>query len=203
MKEPTLSPLSKSTLRPQFLKLALRADSGLSVGQVIPITQARTILGRSVEAGIAVDDSKVSRSHAAIDIQNGFHRLVDLGSTNGTYLNGRRVENCQILNPGDEIRVGSTVYVVELLDKVKHTAGKTWREATSIMMSAQPRQAVVSSHPRSATPAPFRAGKPAAAHGMLDVPRARLSPTQLTYARWAVAAVSLLVTAAAIAIRIG
>lgn len=122
------------TLRSQNLKLALRSDSGLGIGMVYPLTNKRNVLGRSVDVDVPVEDSKVSRNHASIDLQNGFHYLVDLGSTNGTYLNGKRLATSKRISLGDRIRVGSAVYVVELLDQAKAGLSKHWRESTRILM---------------------------------------------------------------------
>ncbi len=118
------------TLRPQNLKLLLRANSGLALGTIYPLNLNRNVLGRSVDAMVPVDDSKVSRNHASVDIQNGFHYLVDLGSINGTFLNGHKIERAMPISVGDELRIGSSVFHVELLDQAKNHAGKSWREAT-------------------------------------------------------------------------
>jgi len=124
------------TLRPQNLKLALRANSGLALGTIYPLDSNRNILGRSVDAAVAVDDAKVSRNHATVDIQNGFHYLADLGSINGTYLNGERIDHAIMISVGDRIRIGSAVFHVELLDQAKIYANRSWREATrAIVMS--------------------------------------------------------------------
>lgn len=125
-----------ATRRAQNQKLALRADSGLSVGQFYPLASTRTILGRNLEADVPVDDTKVSRQHAAIDQRNGFYMLADLGSTNGTYLNGRRVEQACFLNAGDRVRLGSTTFVVELREKARQAMHKSWREPTMVLQGA-------------------------------------------------------------------
>lgn len=186
------------SMRPQNMKLALRADSGLSVGQYYPLGQSRSILGRSVEAAIPVDDTKASRSHAAVDFQNGFYLLVDLGSTNGTFLNGTRLEVSQFLNPGDEIRIGSTVYVVELLEKARQNSTRNWREPTSIIMPEAVARAGRVNTKENFRPAWTSTALPAHA------PRGRrFTEGQITYGRWVVAVASLVITAAAIALRIG
>jgi pSer/pThr/pTyr-binding forkhead associated (FHA) protein len=121
------------TLRLQNLKLALRADSGLAIGTVHPLDLDRMILGRSVEADVPVDDKLVSRTHAAIDFSQGFFHIVDLGSTNGTYLNGSRVDCAARISVGDELRLGSSVFMVEPLDDAKSSAGSHWRESTKVL----------------------------------------------------------------------
>jgi len=121
------------TLRRQNTKLVLKADSGLLVGNIYSLQNSRNIIGRSVEAVVSVDDLKVSRHHAAIDNRNGFYYVVDLGSTNGTFKNGNKVQFSEILSPGDEVRVGSAVFKVEILDKAKSQMAEYWSEPTRLI----------------------------------------------------------------------
>jgi hypothetical protein len=66
----------------------------------------RLVLGRSREADLVVDDPNVSRRHAELRREGQDWRIVDLGSTNGVKVNGRRVEQAQ-LEPGDGIVLGT------------------------------------------------------------------------------------------------
>lgn len=67
-------------------------------------------IGRSSECSIVVNDVKVSRVHAQlVQGDTGTVSVVDLGSTNGTRINGKRFTGEMRLNPGDELRVGDTV----------------------------------------------------------------------------------------------
>ncbi len=67
-------------------------------------------IGRSGECSVVVNDVKVSRVHAQlVQSDNGNISVVDLGSTNGTMVNGKRIVGEMRLNPGDELRVGDTV----------------------------------------------------------------------------------------------
>ncbi len=65
-------------------------------------------IGRSKAAGIALHDPEVSRHHARLSSRDGVVYLEDLGSRNGTFLNGRRVTEAIELREGDEIDVGTT-----------------------------------------------------------------------------------------------
>jgi hypothetical protein len=71
-------------------------------------------LGRSRENDIVVEDSGASRRHAEVRSRGGAWVLSDLRSTNGTKLNGRRVEHPEVIQPGDEIKIGSSTLVFEL-----------------------------------------------------------------------------------------
>ena len=71
-------------------------------------------LGRSRQCDVTVDDPNVSRTHAEVRPRGGSWVLSDLGSTNGSRLNGHRVEGTEVLKPGDEIELGTTVLQFEL-----------------------------------------------------------------------------------------
>lgn len=81
-------------------------------GVVHPVTSARVVLGRSRECDVTLADSNVSRRHAELVQEGATYWLVDLGSTNGTLLNGRRITR-EKLQPGDRITIGSTEAVFD------------------------------------------------------------------------------------------
>jgi hypothetical protein len=76
-------------------------------GREVPITGDRVVIGRSRECDIRLSDANVSRRHAEVRHEDDAYWVVDLGSTNGTELNGRRVERAK-LTPGDTITLAST-----------------------------------------------------------------------------------------------
>jgi hypothetical protein len=72
-------------------------------GQRVQIMQARFVIGRSRSASdFAINDSNVSRQHAAVEWLRGHYHIVDMGSTNGIQFQGRRVER-KVIYDGDEI----------------------------------------------------------------------------------------------------
>ena len=71
-------------------------------------------LGRSRECEIVVEDPNVSRQHAELRPRGGAWVISDLGSTNGTRVNGRTIKGPEVVRPGDEIEVGSSVITFEL-----------------------------------------------------------------------------------------
>jgi hypothetical protein len=75
----------------------LAAGSLLASGQIT--------LGRSSSCQLVFDDDTVSRRHAALVLKHGAWHVVDLGSSNGTYVNGRRVIEAEV-RPGDELTLG-------------------------------------------------------------------------------------------------
>ena len=89
----------------------------------IPLERDTVTLGRSLDADIRLNDSKASRLHAQIwlhkDADSGVVRygIKDLGSTNGTLVNGKAVSET-LLNDGDKILVGDHLFRFELLDEI-------------------------------------------------------------------------------------
>ena len=65
-------------------------------------------IGRESGNVVQLDDNEVSRRHAEIRVSEGVPSIVDLGSSNGTFVNGRRVERTRLV-PGDQVLVGRTV----------------------------------------------------------------------------------------------
>ena len=68
-------------------------------------------LGRGENEDIRLEASGLSRSHAELTRQGPVYALHDLGSTNGTFVNGRRIEHAA-LSPGDVLRLGDALGVV-------------------------------------------------------------------------------------------
>ena len=81
-------------------------------GRVVPLTTSRVVVGRSRECDIRVEDNNVSRRHCEL-VQEGptAWNVADLGSTNGTEVNGKRVSGKQRLDDGDRITIGGTELV--------------------------------------------------------------------------------------------
>jgi pSer/pThr/pTyr-binding forkhead associated (FHA) protein len=78
---------------------------GFYEGLEVPIDRDRFVIGRGVEADLAVAEPTISRMHAAFEREGDGFILQDLGSTNGTRVNGQR-ETRALLRDGDEIELG-------------------------------------------------------------------------------------------------
>jgi Protein of unknown function (DUF3662)/FHA domain len=93
-----------------------RTDTALVLldGKRMVVGPAGVTLGRSRQCDIVVNDSNVSREHAEIRPRGGSWVLRDLGSTNGSSLNGRRIDGPEVLKPGDEIELGTSKMTFEL-----------------------------------------------------------------------------------------
>jgi len=81
---------------------------GNDQGTRFELTEERMGIGRDPANAILVHDSEVSRHHAEIRFQEHRHLLLDLGSSNGTYVNGRRITQAELAT-GDHIQIGRTV----------------------------------------------------------------------------------------------
>jgi pSer/pThr/pTyr-binding forkhead associated (FHA) protein len=94
----------------------LEVVAGRAVGMSI-LLDDELLIGRHAEgAGRLADDDEISRSHARISLdRSGFCAIEDLGSTNGTFVNGLRIKGPQTLSVGDTIEVGGTTLVVREL----------------------------------------------------------------------------------------
>jgi diguanylate cyclase (GGDEF)-like protein len=91
--------------------IMISAKSAAGIGRMHKLDKSEVVLGRSSECQFQVDDDGISRRHAKVCLApDGKFQVVDLGSTNGTYLNGTRVD-AAVLKDGDKIQIGSNTVV--------------------------------------------------------------------------------------------
>lgn len=88
-------------------RLVVVAALGLDPGTEIDLGETST-LGRAPGAEVRIQDNFASAAHARIYQQGEGMVIEDLGSTNGTYLNGRQLRKIVALKPGDTVRIGDT-----------------------------------------------------------------------------------------------
>lgn len=90
----------------------LQSVEGIEAGKEFPLSKPLNTIGRAPDNSIVIEGILVSRNHAQIERRGDQFWLVDLGSTNGTYVNGTRIAEYQ-LQRGDSIRIGKAVLVFQ------------------------------------------------------------------------------------------
>jgi FhaA, N-terminal domain/FHA domain len=106
------APLETQAATPTELGLQREVVTLNANGRRHEISKRRTVLGRSKDSDIQIEDSNVSRKHAELRQEGTVYWIVDLDSTNGVEINGRRVKRAKLDN-GDTITIGSTDIVFD------------------------------------------------------------------------------------------
>jgi len=99
------------------MEVKLVVVGGVHAGKEIPVRRARFIIGRSKECQLRPGCNLVSRRHCAILREGGRIVVEDLGSTNGTFVNGSRIDSPHPLSHGDRLDVGSMKFEVCWVEK--------------------------------------------------------------------------------------
>ncbi|MHB8986014.1 MAG: FhaA domain-containing protein [Eubacteriales bacterium] len=105
--------LKEPALRPEPNNL-LEVSAGPERGKIFVLKKLPAVIGRSPGCDIVLNDSAISRRHARMDRQGGTYYVDDLDSTNGTSVNGAKIAGSVRLSPGDEITVGTTVFLFKV-----------------------------------------------------------------------------------------
>ena len=92
---------------------AVRVMRGFYEGLDLPLDRDWLVVGRGRGADMVIHEPTISRAHAAVGFREGAFFVQDLGSTNGTFLNGSRRERAR-LSDGDEIQMGRLLLRVRL-----------------------------------------------------------------------------------------
>lgn len=86
--------------------------NGPMAGQQVMLDKPSFVLGRDPAGDVVIDDGEVSRRHARLIAQSGGYAIEDLGSTNGTFVDGQRIRSVMPLQPGASVRLGELVSFV-------------------------------------------------------------------------------------------
>ncbi|NOX54261.1 MAG: FHA domain-containing protein [Planctomycetes bacterium] len=95
-----------------MLKAELKAIGGKHDGQIIPLATKKFLIGREQDCHLRPNSDAVSRHHCVIVMDEYTVRVRDLGSTNGTFVNGERIQGQVILKSGDRIEIGDLTFEV-------------------------------------------------------------------------------------------
>ena len=93
------------------MKVKLRVMQGKRAGKEIAIPLGRFLVGRGTDSHLQLKSDSVSRAHCQLSVKDDRVKVKDLGSRNGTHVNGKQVTSC-LLNDGDELRVGKMGFIV-------------------------------------------------------------------------------------------
>ena len=97
--------MSKTTYR-----LVMRR--GPTPGLVIELSKSDMTIGRDLSNDLVINDVEISRKHVRLLLQGESYRIEDLGSTNGSFVNGQRLTGSHLLVPGDLVSLGEHVTLV-------------------------------------------------------------------------------------------
>ena len=127
---------------------------GFNKGAVYPLEADETIIGRGEENGIVLNIAEVSRTHAVlIKAEEGF-MIKDLGSTNGTYVDKKKVGGKYLLKPGDTIMLGDAIYMTYQADidpEETLIAPRPEEKEAADVTAVTPKPAMVPSEPALST----------------------------------------------------
>ena len=102
---------------------------------LIPITHLPFRVGRDPQCELAVTSSDLSRNHARIEADGGGGlRVVDLGSTNGTFVNRQRIQEAMAIKEGDILHFGTSEFRLKYKASPRAAQGKTERQSTATIM---------------------------------------------------------------------
>ncbi|MEP6995562.1 MAG: FHA domain-containing protein [Acidobacteriota bacterium] len=96
---------------PQELKLSLAVIAGPDAGTMFSIDKPRIVIGRE-DVDLALDDPEISRNHAALEVRGEEVLLLDLGSTNGTFVGDQPITQTALENQGEFTVGGSTLILI-------------------------------------------------------------------------------------------
>ncbi len=94
-------------------------------GKVYRLDTGECLLGRRLDCHICIPDQRISRRHARIRREGDGYALEDLGSCNGTFVNGRRIQGSSKLRHGDEVEIGASRFRIDLSDDMVAQAEST------------------------------------------------------------------------------
>lgn len=111
-----------------MLRAELKVVGGKHDGKVIPLTTKKFLIGREEDCHLRPNSDMVSRHHCVFTLDDFSLRLRDLGSTNGTQINGERLRGQAVLNSGDTVSIGNLGFEVRIdkstpVEPVEHSSG--------------------------------------------------------------------------------
>lgn len=143
--------------------------SGPTPGKVYPLEGDVITIGRDPANTIHINDAEVSRRHARLEKRDNAYVIQDLGSTNGTFVNGVRLSGMQVLNPGDQISLGENIHLT--YEAVVDPNATVISSARATAATAKP-----AAHPATPPPPPRPAMPPPTPSFVGQVPAGPVTP---------------------------
>ena len=163
--------------------------SGPAAGKVYPLDAPDISIGRDNTNMIVINDAEVSRRHARMELRDAAYVIQDLGSTNGTFVNGSRISGIQVLNSGDTVSFGEGIVLVyEAAVDVNATILSEKVPQTVIQQTAPAPAPVPAPTPVPAPPPVFSGQVPA---GPIPMPPAA-APKKKKFPVWVIIVIALL-----------
>jgi len=94
----------------------LTVIKGFNKGDVFPLDADEVIIGRGEESGIVLNIAEISRAHAVLNKAEEGYMIKDLGSTNGTFVDKKKVGKKYLLKPGDTVMLGDAIFLTYSAD---------------------------------------------------------------------------------------
>jgi predicted component of type VI protein secretion system len=110
--------------------------SGPTPGATFSLEGDQLVIGRDSSSGVAINDAEISRKHARLNFQGGKYVIEDLGSTNGTFVNGQRLVSPVVLKSGDVVSLGEQI--VLMYEALSADPGETVISARKVSARAIP-----------------------------------------------------------------
>jgi pSer/pThr/pTyr-binding forkhead associated (FHA) protein len=145
----------------------LRILSGPFAGKILPVPQGKLLVGREDDCLLRLESDCISRHHCALLLDEYTLRILDLGSTNGTFVNGRRIGRGQtMLLHDDVVALDATTFRIELAapceESVVVSVDQTSVPQGDTIMSVSPAQAIPGPEAPPPIPMPIPVSAPLA-----------------------------------------
>jgi predicted component of type VI protein secretion system len=134
-------------MAPQSFQLVMR--SGPTPGKTFVLDKGEIMIGRDTTNDVVINDAEVSRKHSRLTLQGGGYILEDLGSTNGTFIDGQRLMGPHTMRPGELIMLGENI-------SLSYDAVQFDPNATVVASAPMPREVPPPPTAREELPEPLR-----------------------------------------------
>jgi hypothetical protein len=141
-------------------ELSLEIVEGAGAGRMVALAGPVTV-GRAGDANLVLADELVSRHHAQITPRGSGAVVEDLGSRNGTFVNGEAVHGPAYLTPGDQLQLGVTLVELRSATQIAELPSAVHRVPPPLAVPPRPPDYLPGTDPRFADPADPRAADPA------------------------------------------